>query len=90
MNKAETLFTWCKKKHTVNQPVTCRWYYNEKQNIPLSEQFQNIPLSEQFQNTIENRRNRGEIDSLNTHIYDHSLFWLGTGTSIKRGWTKLD
>jgi hypothetical protein len=22
MNKAETLFTWCKKKHTVNQPVT--------------------------------------------------------------------
>jgi hypothetical protein len=25
----------------------------------------------------------------NTHIDDHSLSWLGTGTSMKSGWIKL-
>ena len=33
-------------------------------------------------------KQRGKID---THtIYDHSLSWLGTGTSIKSGGFKLD
>jgi len=27
---------------------------------------------------------RGKIDSSNTQIYDHSLSWLGTSTSIKK------
>jgi len=26
--------------------------------------------------------NTGKIDTPNTNIYDHSLSWLGTGTSI--------
>jgi hypothetical protein len=28
---------------------------------------------------------RGKIDNPNTQIYDLSLFWLGTGISIKSG-----
>ncbi len=32
---------------------------------------------------------RGKIDAPNTQIHDHSLFWLGTGTSIKCGGVKL-
>jgi len=31
---------------------------------------------------------RGSIDTHNTHIRHHSLFWLGTDTSIKRGGVK--
>ena len=27
----------------------------------------------------------GKIDTPNTHIYDYSLPWFGTGTSIKSG-----
>ena len=32
---------------------------------------------------------RGNIDTSNTKIYDQSLFWLGTYTSIKSGGVKL-
>ena len=40
-------------------------YYNKMKNK------NNITLSEQFQNPIENRRNRGKIDTPSTHIHDH-------------------
>ena len=33
-------------------------------------------------------RNIGKIDITNTLIHDHSLSWLGTGTSIKSGRVK--
>jgi hypothetical protein len=32
---------------------------------------------------------RGKIDSPNTHVHDHSLSWLGTGTWIKSGRVKI-
>jgi len=32
---------------------------------------------------------RGKIDTLNTQIYDRSLYWLGTGISIKSGRVKI-
>jgi len=32
---------------------------------------------------------RSKLDTPNTQIHDHSLSWLGTGTSIKRGRVKL-
>ena len=32
---------------------------------------------------------RGKIDTHKTHIHDHSLSGLGTGTSIKGGGIKL-
>jgi len=47
---------------------------NEKKNTTL--------LAEQFQNLIKNCKNRYKVKTL-THIYDISLSWLGTGTSIK-------
>jgi hypothetical protein len=28
---------------------------------------------------------RGKFDTLNTHIYDRSIFWVGTCTSITSG-----
>ena len=43
---------------------------------------------EPFQNPIKNGRNRVKIDTLNLHIYNLSLPWLGTGT-IKSGNVKL-
>jgi hypothetical protein len=33
---------------------------------------------------------RGKIDSPYTQIHDHSLSWLGTGTTIKSGRVKVD
>ena len=33
-------------------------------------------------------RNLGKIDTPNTLLHDHSLSWLGTGTSIKSGRVK--
>ena len=38
---------------------------------------------------LKNRRKRPKIDSPNTQIHDHSLSWLGTGTSVKSGSTIL-
>jgi hypothetical protein len=32
---------------------------------------------------------RDKIDTPNTHVHDHSLSWLGTITSMKRGRAKL-
>jgi hypothetical protein len=32
---------------------------------------------------------RGKIDTTTTHIYDYSLSWICTGTSMKNGWVKL-
>ena len=32
---------------------------------------------------------RGKIDTPNAYIHDRSLFWLGTGTSIRSDWVKL-
>jgi hypothetical protein len=32
---------------------------------------------------------RCKMDTLNTQIQDHSLFWLGTGISIESGSVKL-
>jgi hypothetical protein len=32
---------------------------------------------------------RGQIYTTNIQIHDHSLSWLGTGTSIKHGGVKL-
>jgi len=29
---------------------------------------------------------RGEVDTTNIQIHDHSLSWFGTGTSVKRWW----
>jgi hypothetical protein len=48
----------------------------------------NKTLSEKFQNPIKIVE-RGKIDTLNTQIYDRSLYWLGTGISIKSGRVKL-
>jgi len=31
----------------------------------------------------QNHRNRGKINTSNTHIHNHSLSWVGTGTSEK-------
>ena len=31
----------------------------------------------------KNRRNRGKFDTPKTQIHDHSLSWIGSGTSIK-------
>jgi hypothetical protein len=36
----------------------------------------------------ENHR-KGKIYTFNTHIHDHSLSWLGTGTSRKSDGVKL-
>ena len=44
----------------------------------------NATPSEQF----HNHRNRGSIDTPNIHVYDYSLSWLGTCTSLKRGGVK--
>ena len=33
---------------------------------------------------------RGKIGHPNIQIHDRSLYWLGTGTSIKSGGVKLD
>ena len=33
---------------------------------------------------LKNHRNKGKIETLNTHIHDPSLYWRGTGTSIKK------
>ena len=35
------------------------------------------------------RKENGKIDTPNTQIYDCSLSWLGTDTSIKSGGVKL-
>jgi hypothetical protein len=35
-------------------------------------------------------KNRGKNETLNTHIHDRPLFWVGTGTSIKSSGVKLD
>jgi len=40
-------------------------------------------MSEQFQNPIKKIIKSGTIDTPDTQIYDLSLFWLVTGTSIK-------
>ena len=41
-------------------------------------------MAEQLQNLIEKSHiNRDKIDILQTHIYDPSLSWVGTGTSQK-------
>jgi hypothetical protein len=52
----------------------------------------NIPLSEQFQNPIKKLHKEGKckIDTLNTQIYVHLLFWPDTDISIKSGGNKLD
>lgn len=31
----------------------------------------------------ENRINKVKINTPNTHIHDHSLSWIGTGTTVK-------
>jgi hypothetical protein len=38
---------------------------------------------------ILHRRNRGKIHTSTTYMYDRSLFWLGTSTSMKSGGVKL-
>jgi len=35
----------------------------------------NITPSKQFQDLMESPRSRVKIDTLNTHIHDHSLLW---------------
>ena len=42
-----------------------------------------------FKIQTKNRRTF-KTDTTNTNIYDHSISWLETGTSIKRGGVKLD
>jgi len=42
----------------------------------------NTTLSAQFVNQISER---GKTDAPNRQIHDLSLFWLGTGTSLKGG-----
>ena len=32
---------------------------------------------------------RGKIDTSNTQFHDHSISWLGTGTSMKSGRVKI-
>jgi hypothetical protein len=46
-------------------------------------------MSKHFKNSIEKFLKKGKIDTLNTQIQDSSLFWLGTGISIKSGGVKL-
>jgi len=45
---------------------------------------------ETFQKSYNKQRKR-QNRTTNTHYYihDHSVSWLCTGTSIKRGWVKL-
>ena len=45
--------------------------------------------SEQFQNLIENLMKKEKSISLITHIHDRSVFYFGTGTSIKSSNVKL-
>jgi hypothetical protein len=46
---------------------------------------QNNKRSEQFQNPIENHMKGGKIGTPTTYIHNFTLFWFGTGTSIKSG-----
>jgi hypothetical protein len=43
---------------------------------------------EKLLNPIENVES-GTIDTPNTEIHDHSLSWIATSSSIKRGGVKL-
>jgi len=44
----------------------------------------NTILSEQFQNLKEISGGESNIDAPHTYIHHRALFWLGTGTSIKK------
>jgi hypothetical protein len=49
----------------------------------------NSTLSEHFLFPIEQILERGKIATPSTQIHDHSLCWLGTGTSINSDGVKL-
>ena len=49
----------------------------------------NTTLSENIPKSNIKIVGKGKIDTPNTQIYDHSLSWLGTGTSIISGGAKL-
>jgi hypothetical protein len=49
-----------------------------------------ITSSEKFQKFNRKIVKIGKIDIPNTHIHDHSLFWLSTCTSVKSDGVKLD
>ena len=49
----------------------------------------NTTLSEHIPKSNIKIVGKGKIDTPNTQIYDHSLSWLGTGTSIISGGAKL-
>ena len=50
-----------------------------------NEKQKNTTLREQFQNQTEKNRRKMQNRYPNTQIHDCSLFWIGTGTSIKSG-----
>jgi hypothetical protein len=51
--------------------------------------IKNTLLLLQFQNPIEKLHKQPKFHTLNKHIHDRSLSWLGTGTSIKSGGVKI-
>ena len=58
------------------------------QTINNTKYTKNITLSEQVQTPIE-KSWKEIVDNHNIQIHDHSISWLGTGTSIKSGGVKL-
>ena len=54
----------------------------------MKSKTKNTTSSEHFKNPIEIIE-RSKFDIPNTYIHDHSLSWLGTGTSFKCGGVKL-
>jgi hypothetical protein len=61
----------------------------KNETITLSEQFKNpIDKEKEIKHTVGTvqksyrQRERDKIYTLNTHMHDHPLSWLGTDTSI--------
>ena len=71
------------------QPLFMEWKEKQKNKTKQNKTKTKTTPSEQFQNPIKDLRNRGKLDTTNTHIHDWSLSWLGTGTSVKSGGVKL-
>ena len=60
------------------------WFESKSgQTINKTKEISRYRDSSKFQSKI--RINRGDIDTRNIHIHDHTLSYLGTGTSIKSG-----
>ena len=73
---------------TFPKPIELKYYWNKMK----SKKYHTVGTIPKSNIKIVKR---GKIDTPNTQIHDWSIFWLGTGTSIKRGgdilvlWAKI-